>query len=67
MQAPLFVRPPTEEERPALAAGLRSADACTVRRGQIVLARARGERETRVCAAFACPLHDHLAILQAVA
>jgi transposase len=44
MQAPLFVRPPTEEEEQALAAGLRSADAFTVRRCQCVLASARGER-----------------------
>ena len=42
MQAPMFVRPPTEEERQALAAGLRSADAFTLRRCQIVLASARG-------------------------
>jgi hypothetical protein len=32
MQAPLLVRPPSEEERQALAAGLRSADAFTLRR-----------------------------------
>jgi hypothetical protein len=44
MKAPLFVRPPTEEERQALAAGLRSEDAFTLRRCQIVLASARGER-----------------------
>ena len=44
MQAPLFVRPPTDAERQALAAGLRAADAFTLRRSQIVLASARGER-----------------------
>ena len=43
MQAPRFVRPPTEEEKQALAAGLRSADAFTLRRSQIILASARGE------------------------
>src|SRR5687768_486768 len=43
MRAPLVVRPPTESEQQALAAGLRSADAFTLRRCQIVLASARGE------------------------
>lgn len=43
MQAPVFVRPPTDEERQALTAGLRSANAFTVRRCQIILASARGE------------------------
>jgi hypothetical protein len=43
MQAPLLVRPPTDEERSALAAGLRAADAFGLRRCQIVLASARSE------------------------
>src|SRR3954451_6524845 len=43
MQAPLVVRPPSEEEQQALAAGLRSADTFPLRRCQIVLASARGE------------------------
>ena len=54
MQAPLFVRPPTEEERQALAAGLRSADAFTLRRCQIVLASARGERAPAIARALGC-------------
>ena len=54
MQAPLFVRPPTEEERQALAAGLRSADAFTLRRSQIVLASARGERAPAIARALGC-------------
>jgi transposase len=54
MQAPLFVRPPTEEERQALAAGLRSGDAFTLRRSQIVLASARGERVAAVARALGC-------------
>jgi transposase len=54
MQAPLFVRPPTEEERQALAAGLRSADAFTLRRSQIVVASARGERAPAIARALGC-------------
>jgi transposase len=54
MQIPLFVRPPTEEERQALAAGLRSGDAFTLRRSQIVLASARGERAPAIAAALGC-------------
>jgi transposase len=54
MQAPRFVRPPTEEEREALAAGLRSADAFTLRRSQIVLASARGERAPAIARSLGC-------------
>lgn len=54
MQAPLFVRPPTEAEQQALAAGLRSADAFTLRRCQIVLASARGERVPAIARSLGC-------------
>src|SRR5215207_4141103 len=54
MQVPRFVRPPTEQERQALAAGLRSADAFTVRRSQIVLASARGEHAPAIARALGC-------------
>jgi transposase len=54
MHAPLFVRAPTEEERQALAAGLRSADAFTLRRCQIVLASARGERAPAIARGLGC-------------
>lgn len=54
MQAPRFVRPPTEEERKVLAAGLRSADAFTLRSGQIVLATARGERAPAIARSLGC-------------
>lgn len=54
MQAPRFVRPPTEEERQALAAGLRSADAFTLRRSQIILASARGERAPAIARSLGC-------------
>ena len=54
MQAPLFVRPPTEEEQQALAAGLRAADAFVLRRSQIVLASARGERAVAIARSLGC-------------
>jgi transposase len=54
MQAPLFVRPPTEEEQQALAAGLRSADAFTLRRCQILLASTRGERVPAIARSLGC-------------
>ena len=54
MQAPMFVRPPTEEERQALAAGLRSADAFTLRRCQIVLASARGAHAPAIARDLGC-------------
>ena len=54
MQAPRFVRPPSEEEQQALAAGLRSADAFTLRRCQIVLASARGERAPAIACSLGC-------------
>ena len=54
MQDPLFVRPPTDEEREALAAGLRSADAFARRRCQAVLASARGERVPAVARTLGC-------------
>jgi len=50
----MFVRPPTEEERQALAAGLRSADAFTLRRCQILLASARGERVPGIARSLGC-------------
>ncbi len=54
MQAPLFVRPPTDSEQQTLAAGLRSADAFTLRRSQVVLASARGERAPAIARALGC-------------
>lgn len=48
MKQPLFVRPLTEEERSEVEAGLRSSSAFTLRRSQIVLASARGERAPEI-------------------
>src|SRR3954454_7297002 len=54
MKPPLFVRPLTDEERAALRAGLRSPDAFTLRRCQILLASAGGLRPARIAERFGC-------------
>jgi transposase len=54
MQQPLFVRPPTDAERPLLEAGLRSSHAFVLRRCQIVLASARGERVPQIARSLGC-------------
>lgn len=54
MQKPLFVRPLTSEEREQLTAGLRSADAFTLRRCQILLASERGEATPRIARVLGC-------------
>jgi hypothetical protein len=48
MQTPFFVRPLTAAERATLATGLRSASAFTVRRCQILLARAARQPTTTI-------------------
>src|SRR5215210_4234582 len=48
MKPPIFVRTLSKEERKALEAGLRSSDAFVLRRCQILLASARGERPPRI-------------------
>jgi transposase len=50
MRPPMFVRTLTEEERQALEKGLHSTDAFVLRRCQILLASARGERAPRIAA-----------------
>jgi transposase len=54
MKPPLFVRPLTETERAALRAGLRSHDAFTLRRCQVLLASADGLRPAPIAARFGC-------------
>ena len=44
----------TDAERQAVTAGLRSSDACVLRRCQILLASARGERAPRIAAHLGC-------------
>ena len=49
-----MVRPLTDAERQALTAGLRSPDAFVLRRCQILLASARGERAPRIAVQVGC-------------
>jgi transposase len=54
MKPPLFVRPLTAEERQALRAGLRSAEAFTLRRCQILLASAEGQTPRQIATLLGC-------------
>jgi transposase len=54
MKPPLFVRPLTDAERAALRAGLRSPDAFTLRRSQILLASADGLRPAQIAERLGC-------------
>ena len=54
MRPPFFVRPLEDAEVESLKAGLRSSDAFTVRRCQILLASARGERPAAIAARLGC-------------
>ena len=54
MQAPLFIRPLSAVEQHALQGGLRSRDAFTLRRSQILLASARGCHSTQIAAYLGC-------------
>src|SRR6188508_3345788 len=54
MKAPLVVRPLTDAERNAVEIGLRSSNAYTLRRSQIVAASARGEHIPRIARNLSC-------------
>ena len=54
MKPPLFVRGLTDAERVALRRGLRSPEAFTLRRCQIVLASAEGQRPSGIAAGLGC-------------
>jgi transposase len=54
MRPPIFVRTLTDDERQALEKGLRSKDAFVLRRCQILLGSARGERAPRIAAHLGC-------------
>ena len=54
MKTPIFVRPVSDEEREALQAGLRSKDAFTLRRCQMLLASARGEYAPKIAESLSC-------------
>jgi transposase len=54
MRNPIFVRALTEDEQRQIQAGLRSSDAFVLRRCQIVLASARGERAPVIAHQLGC-------------
>ena len=54
MKPPLFVRDLTAAERVALRGGLRSPEAFTLRRSQILLASADGQRPARIATTLGC-------------
>jgi transposase len=54
MRTPIFVRALPDEERTRLEAGLRSPDGFVLRRCQIVLASARGERVPQIARMVGC-------------
>src|ERR687894_2570093 len=54
MKPPIFVRTLSKGERQELEAGLRSSDAFVLRRCQILLASARGERAPRIAENLGC-------------
>jgi len=54
MKTPIFVRPLSEGERESLEKGLRSKDAFTMRRSQMLLASARGERAPKIASNLGC-------------
>ena len=54
MKPPLYIRPVTDAERAALEAGLRSHDAFTVRRCQILLASAERQRPSAIAKSLHC-------------
>ncbi len=65
MGAPIRVRAITDDERQALEAGLRSSDACVLRRCQILLASTRGETAPRIAAQLGCSDQTVLDVLHA--
>ncbi len=54
MKRPIFVRPLSDAERQALEAGLRSTDAFTLRRCQILLASSRGKNAYQIARELGC-------------
>ena len=54
MKTPIFVRPLSEDERRRLREGLRSKNAFTMRRSQILLASSRSERAPKIASNLGC-------------
>ena len=64
---PLFLRPLTDPERAALRRGLRSSDAFTLRRCQILLASAEGQRSSQIATTLGCAVQTVRDTLRAFA
>ena len=56
MRPPLFIRPLSDAEHRQLESGLRSREAFTLRRAQILLASADGQRPTAIAARVGCAI-----------
>jgi DNA-binding CsgD family transcriptional regulator len=54
MKRPIYARPLTDAERETLEAGLRSSDAFTLRRCQILLASADGKNAYQIARNLGC-------------
>lgn len=54
MKPPIFVRPLTDAERDAVETGLRSSNAFTLRRSQIIAASARGDQVPNIARSLSC-------------
>ena len=54
MKRPIYVRPLPDAERDAVETGLRSSDAYTLRRSQILTASARGEQVPQIARSLSC-------------
>lgn len=54
MKRPIVVRPLTDAERDAVELGLRSSNAFTLRRSQIITASARGDQVPRIASSLSC-------------
>src|SRR6266702_5601604 len=54
MKAPMYIRPLSPEEERGLQAGLRSSEAFTLRRSQILLASHRGQRPREIARNLGC-------------
>ena len=64
MKTPLFIRPLTENERGQIQAGLRSKDAFVLRRSQVLLASARGQRAPAIADQVGCHRQTVLNIIR---
>jgi len=63
MKTPLYIRPLTENERGHIQAGLRSKDAFVLRRSQVLLASARGQRAPAIADQVGCHRQTALNII----